>query len=298
MKKNLQDYNKKRDFKINKEPSGAKAKSSATKKNKPLLFVVQEHHASHLHYDFRLELDGVLKSWAVPKGPSMHPEDKRLAVEVEDHPLSYAGFHGKIPAGQYGAGEVYIWDKGTWLVKGDPHESLEKGKLEFSLKGKKLKGNFVLVRLPDRGKNKNNWLLMKRTDEEALSGTEERAHEIPKNLKKNHKNWPGFISPQLAMLVDSPPSENHYVHEIKFDGYRLQPHIKNDEVKIFTRNGHDWSEKFPTLTNAMKDIDVESAILDGEAIVQDKEGKSDFGMLQTALSLEDDSNIKIFLFDC
>lgn len=164
MKKTLLTYNKKRDFKKTSEPQGL----GKNKKNKGLIFVVQEHHASHLHYDFRLELDGVLKSWAVPKGPSLNPDDKRLAVEVEDHPLDYANFHGTIPKGEYGGGEVYIWDKGTWVVEGDPHSGLKKGKLEFTLKGKKLKGHFVLVRLPEKKPTtKHNWLLMKRTDEEA-----------------------------------------------------------------------------------------------------------------------------------
>lgn len=132
------------------------------------VFVVQEHHATHLHYDFRLEVDGVLKSWAVPKGPSLNPDDKRLAVEVEDHPLSYAKFHGTIPEGQYGSGEVYIWDKGTWQVEGDPQTGLKVGKLDFTLNGEKLKGHFVLVRLADPKTNKkHSWLLIKRKDKDA-----------------------------------------------------------------------------------------------------------------------------------
>ena len=138
MKKMLRDYNRKRDFKITREPSGKTANQVKKVVKKKLIFVVQEHHASHLHYDFRLELDGVLKSWAVPKGPSMDPGERRLAVEVEDHPLAYATFSGTIPKGQYGGGEVYIWDKGTWEMEGDAHEGLKKGKLEFKLKGKKL----------------------------------------------------------------------------------------------------------------------------------------------------------------
>lgn len=162
MKKLLETYRKKRDFKKTTEP----AADLKSKKSHQSIFVVQEHHATHLHYDFRLELDGVLKSWAVPKGPSLDPSEKRLAVEVEDHPLDYANFHGTIPKGQYGAGEVYIWDKGVWTVKGDPHAGLKKGKLEFSLRGKKLKGNFLLLRLPDKDKkSKHNWLLVKRSDE-------------------------------------------------------------------------------------------------------------------------------------
>lgn len=164
MKKELSSYHKKRNFKSSPEPAGLLNKKS----HKFPQFVVHEHHASHLHYDFRLELDGVLKSWAVPKGPSLNPNDKRLAVEVEDHPLAYAKFHGTIPKGEYGGGEVYIWDKGTWQVEGDPHQGLKKGKLEFTLKGKKLNGHFVLVRMPDKKPNqKHNWLLIKRSDDEA-----------------------------------------------------------------------------------------------------------------------------------
>ena len=182
MTKLLDKYQKMRDFKKTKEPSGKADKPS---KNK-LIFVVQEHHASHLHYDFRLELDGVLKSWAVPKGPSMDPEIKRLAMEVEDHPLSYAKFKGTIPKGEYGAGEVYTWDKGTWEVDGDAHSGLKKGKLEFTLKGKKLKGKWVLVKTHFKG-SKNSWLLMKRDDEEAVEGdvVEEIAPKEKKARKKS-----------------------------------------------------------------------------------------------------------------
>jgi bifunctional non-homologous end joining protein LigD len=166
MKNLLKTYDQKRDFSKSSEPRGV-AKNISSDKH---IFVVHEHHASHLHYDFRLELDGVLKSWAVPKGPSMKPTDKRLAVEVEDHPLDYAKFHGTIPKGQYGSGEVYIWDKGTWQEEGDAHQGLKKGKLEFILNGKKLKGHFVLVRIQGRNNSKqHSWLLMKKRDDEADS---------------------------------------------------------------------------------------------------------------------------------
>lgn len=166
MKELLKKYSKKRDFKKTSEPHG----HAATRITQSPIFVIQEHHASHLHYDFRLELDGVLKSWAVPKGPSMRPVDKRLAVEVEDHPLEYAQFHGTIPKGQYGGGEVFIWDKGTWEAEGDAHQGLKNGKLEFTLKGKKLKGHFVLVRMHTSPESiKHNWLLMKKADKDADS---------------------------------------------------------------------------------------------------------------------------------
>ncbi|MDD4972778.1 MAG: DNA polymerase ligase N-terminal domain-containing protein [Bacteriovorax sp.] len=166
MKNLLKTYNQKRDFNKSSEPKGF----PKIKNLDEHIFVVHEHHASHLHYDFRLELDGVLKSWAVPKGPSMKPADKRLAVEVEDHPLDYANFHGTIPKGQYGSGDVYIWDKGTWQEEGDAYQGLKKGKLEFTLNGKKLKGHFVLVRIHGRNESKQHtWLLMKKNDEEADS---------------------------------------------------------------------------------------------------------------------------------
>lgn len=282
MKKNLKDYHQKRNFEKTLEPSGKKIiKKIKSSKARKLQFVVQEHHASHLHFDFRLELDGVLKSWAIPKGPSMNPEDKRLAFEVEDHPLEYVKFHGTIPKGEYGAGKVYIWDKGTYEVKGDPHAGLKNGKLEFSLKGKKLKGFFVLLRLQDQKKGKHNWLLIKMHDEK----------------KTTVKNWPGFIEPQLALLVDHPPTEAHYVHEIKFDGYRLQAQIRNGRTKLFTRNGHDWSDKFPSLIKSFNELNLDNVILDGEAVVIDKNGKTDFGLLHLALSNSTDEEIKIFLFD-
>ncbi len=166
MKSQLEEYNKKRDFKKTKEPKGKKTK----KEDEELTFVVQEHHASHLHYDFRLELDGVLKSWAVPKGPSKDPKVKRLAVQTEDHPLDYADFHGTIPEGEYGAGEVFIWDKGTWEATGAAKEGIKKGHLEFELKGKKLKGKWLLVRTHYlETKTKKNWLLIKKTDSKKKS---------------------------------------------------------------------------------------------------------------------------------
>lgn len=304
MKKLLKTYSKKRNFSKTLEPQG----NAKTKNSKGLIFVIQEHHASHLHYDFRLELDGVLKSWAVPKGPSMKPEDKRLAIEVEDHPLDYAKFHGTIPKGQYGGGEVYIWDKGTWEVDGDPHQGLKKGKLEFTLKGKKLKGHFVLVRIhtPDDSK-KHNWLLMKKTDKEVdshfelepIAANEEEAVKLKKVKKKVIKKdkWPGFVPPQLSLLVDAPPEDSGWVHEIKYDGYRIQAHLQKNKINLFTRNANDWSEKFKGLVAALKKLSIESAIFDGEAVVLDDRGRSNFGLLQDALSLGDDSKIKLFIFD-
>lgn len=315
MKKQLKEYNRKRDFHITREPSGSDIPLNETKKRKPParkkkhIFVVQEHHASHLHYDFRLELDGVLKSWAVPKGPSMEPGERRLAVEVEDHPLAYATFSGTIPKGEYGGGEVYIWDKGTWEIKGDAHEGLKKGKLEFILKGKKLSGHWLLVKTHySPGNKKNNWLLIKRSDdEEDEPETTTKALSKKTSKKKIHKkiqkkiqkedHWPGFIEPQLPLLVDKPPSDKGWYHEMKFDGYRLQPHIKGGVVSLFTRNGHDWTDKFPHIKKALKELDLYDAIFDGEAVVLDKDGKSNFQLLQNSLSNKSDNAIRLFLFD-
>ncbi len=328
MKKILRDYNRKRDFKITREPSGKTATQVRKAVKKKLIFVVQEHHASHLHYDFRLELDGVLKSWAVPKGPSMDPGERRLAVEVEDHPLAYATFSGTIPKGQYGGGEVYIWDKGTWEMEGDAHEGLKKGKLEFKLKGKKLHGHFLLVKTHYApGNKKNNWLLIKRSDEEEVEPTKkvkkkmllkrssERSFDeetktantkkLPSKKKSSSSkkgslkddHWPGFIDPQLPLLVDSPPSEKGWFHEMKFDGYRLQAHIQGGVVSLFTRNGHDWTEKFPHIAESLMEMDVTNAIFDGEAVVLDKDGKSNFQLLQNSLSDKSDQAIRLFLFD-
>lgn len=185
MKDSLKEYKTKRDFKLTKEPGGRKVK----KKGKKLIFVIQEHHARRLHYDFRLELEGVLKSWAVPKGPSLDPHDKRLAVQTEDHPIEYAKFHGTIPKGEYGGGEVFIWDKGTWeSLDEDPKAALKKGKLEFRVKGKKINGKFMLIRTHYKEEeNKKNWLLIKKHDEEEVAGYEVEPSKDVTGKKKQLK---------------------------------------------------------------------------------------------------------------
>ncbi|MFP5384671.1 MAG: DNA ligase D [Bacteriovoracia bacterium] len=282
-KKLLKEYNRKRDFSKTKEPSGNT--KSVRKKTKKLTFVVQEHHARRLHYDFRLELEGVLKSWAVPKGPSLDPKDKRLAVQTEDHPLSYGKFHGTIPEGEYGAGEVFIWDKGTWEpLDEDPIAALQKGHLKFKLNGERLKGSFVLVRTSWRGdESKKNWLLIKHRDEEELSGNDK---------------WPGFIEPQLPRLVSSVPQEGgQWVHEMKLDGYRMQAHLKNGIALLFTRRGLDWSNKFPHLLNSLQDLPVTNAILDGEIVALDKGGKPDFQNLQNSMKKKKDTHLRYYIFD-
>lgn len=304
MRGDLKEYNRKRDFKITKEPSG---KKTAKKKSKKLVFVVQEHHASHLHYDFRLELDGVLKSWAVPKGPSLDPSDKRLAMQTEDHPLSYAKFKGTIPQGEYGGGEVFIWDSGTWEPEGDPHAALEKGDLKFKLKGKKLNGSFVLVRTRFA---KNSWLLIKHHDEFEEVGYElDMMSEMKprkKASKKATKNksaplgkdaWPGFIPPQLPRLVSSVPPESEWIHEMKFDGYRMQGHLKNGIGTFFTRNALNWSNNYPHLLNALEQLDVKNAIFDGEIVALDEKGRTNFQRLQNSFKSKNDKFLRYYIFD-
>ncbi|WP_413560247.1 DNA ligase D [Bdellovibrio sp. HCB209] len=303
----LDKYNRKRDFKITKEPKGHTPK----RKSKHLSFVVQEHHASHLHWDFRLEWEGVLKSWAVPKGPSMDPKTKRLAVEVEDHPLSYGSFHGTIPQGQYGGGEVYIWDNGTWEPLEDAARGFKKGHLVFSLKGKKLKGVFHLVRTRAQGRS-NQWLLMKKDDAfaESIPDIEmvaplktSRKKTAKKTVRKKSATKSSrvrelpFVTPELSLLVDEPPEGKDWLHELKFDGYRMQAHVTGEKVKLFTRSGQDWSEKFSSIKEALKNLDLQGAVIDGEIVVLDESGRSDFQLLQNAIKAEKTENLFYYVFD-
>jgi bifunctional non-homologous end joining protein LigD len=312
----LQEYDKKRNFRKTPEPSGKLKRS----KKEQLIFVIQEHHASHLHYDFRLEWEGVLKSWSVPKGPSLDPATKRLAVEVEDHPIEYAKFHGTIPKGEYGGGEVFIWDKGTWIPKGDPAEGLKKGRLEFTLKGERLHGDWVLIRTKRPGVSKPQWLLIKRTDEYAEEGNvaeviggEEAAREesvrtkpkkkvvpvkkVGKASKVSKSTVPEFIPPQLAQLVSEPPVGENWAHEAKFDGYRIQAHVNGSEVRLMTRAGNDWTEKYEPIVKALKKLKVKQAIFDGEVVLLNEEGKSDFQRLQNVMSQKELSSLTYYVFD-
>src|SRR5436190_117030 len=228
----LSTYRKKRDFRLTAEPKG-----EVVAPGRRLSFVIQKHAASRLHYDFRLELDGTLKSWAVPKGPSLDPKVRRMAVHVEDHPLSYAGFEGTIPKGQYGAGTVIVWDRGEWAPVGDPHAGYRQGKLKFDLHGEKLHGRWNLVRMRNRADERQEpWLLIKEDDEEAKPATEYDIVEAePESVKKKKAEGrrrkvegkakakatgklPLFLSPQLATLVDEPPEGEEWIYEVKFDG--------------------------------------------------------------------------------
>lgn len=270
----LEPYNRKRTFSRTPEPG---VDSSALCGNS---FVVQEHHARSLHYDFRLEMDGVLVSWAVPKGIPEDPQEKRLAVHVEDHPLEYGSFQGTIPKGNYGAGEVKIWDSGTWHPL-DPkwEHSYRKGKLKFRLDGEKLSGDYLLALMGAEP----NWLLRK------LADTTPPSEDLP-------EAQPAFIPPQLATVVSSVPSGPDWVHEIKFDGYRLIA-VKNDsEVTLFTRNQHDWTDKFPGVAASLREIPHNQFVLDGEAVVFDDKGRTDFGSLQAAIKNQPD-HILFIAFD-
>ncbi len=298
-KKNpLSEYNKKRDFKKTKEPAGKIAK----KKSKKLTFVVQEHHASHLHWDLRLELNGVLKSWAVPKGPSMDPKDRRLAVQTEDHPMKYRTFEGTIPKGEYGGGEMFIWDSGIWEPldeTGDPTEAIEKGHIKFNLHGKKLKGSFVLVRTHFRGtETKKNWLLIKHKEDAKVIPLKKKSVVKKKSRLIGKDPWPSFIPPQLPRLVtDPPPEDGRWVHEMKFDGYRMQGHLKNGIGSLFTRNALNWSNAFPHLLHGMVKLPVTNAIFDGEIVALDEEGKSHFQRLQNSLKSKKDTGLIYYIFD-
>jgi bifunctional non-homologous end joining protein LigD len=334
----LEDYQRMRDFAATPEPAGkARPKS---RKSQALQYCIQKHDATRLHYDFRLELDGTLKSWAIPKGPSLDPSVRRLAVHVEDHPLEYATFEGSIPAGHYGAGDVIVWDRGVWTPEGDPREGYRKGKLKFALEGEKLAGSWNLVRTQMDGK-KEQWFLIKSRDEAAR---EEGEYDIvaaepdsvlsdrtlvprkrgakagvaespPKPVKTPPRKpaarkptaevtlegaipaeLPASFKPQLATLVDAVPAGD-WCYEIKFDGYRMLARIDAGEVKLFTRNGHDWTAKMPQQAAALAGLGLESGWLDGEMVVPNEEGTPDFQALQNAFEAGRSGSILYYLFD-
>jgi bifunctional non-homologous end joining protein LigD len=389
----LEEYNRKRDFKQTPEPAGKKPQKPAAKKSskaaKGLSFVIQKHAATRLHYDFRLELDGVLKSWAVPKGPSLDPGEKRLAVHVEDHPIDYGGFEGIIPKGQYGGGTVLLWDRGTWEpIEGDARDAeaaYEKGRLKFRLHGDKLEGGWNLVRMGGRRNDgEDNWLLIKEKDDEARPGSGDSivverpesvetgksleeiaddparvwqsdrpaaqdpaatfkekirqvAHAAGKKAKAPAKraakaaapspavskpakrsqasqsspasalaSLPGArraplpaggIEPQLATLVDQPPRDAGWIHEIKYDGYRALLEIDGADVHLYTRRGNDWTPRFQTVAAAARDLPAKQALLDGEVVVLLPDGTTSFQALQNALAEERPGELVYFAFD-
>ena len=320
----LARYNAKRDFAKTAEPAGTLAPGHGNS------FVVQKHDATRLHWDFRLELDGVLKSWAVTRGPSLDPGEKRLSVRTEDHPLSYGAFEGTIPKGEYGGGTVMLWDRGTWAsIKGkDPVKTLAEGHLHFVLDGERMKGEWLMIRLKPRGKEKSeNWLLRKIDDADA-GGTDvlvetaltsvatgrtmdeiAAGKPVPKARSAKAKpsggsaalvgrrvptKTPAFTEPQLCTLVDSVPTGSGWLHEVKYDGYRALIAIGGSKAKVFTRSGLDWTAKFQAIADAAAKLDVRSALIDGE-IVAFRDGRPDFSTLKDAISNAGD--MTLFAFD-
>ena len=368
----LQVYRKKRKFDVTPEPRGAAAR---TKGNQ---FVIQKHAARRLHYDLRLELDGVMKSWAVTRGPSLVPGEKRLAIHVEDHPIEYNTFEGTIPQGEYGGGTVMIWDRGRWYPEGDPHAGLKKGHLDFRLEGEKLHGRWHLVRMHGRaGEKKEPWLLIKSNDEAARSAKDpdiledeplsvvsgrsipqiaegkgrKRVWHSNRSVKENVKAGatkrngsaaratagkaastrarsprsatskesrkksgakskgrdkesrphgaplPDFVPPSLATLRATAPNGEGWVHEIKFDGYRIQARLDHGEVRLLTRKGLDWTSKFPNIADAVAKLSARTALIDGEIVVEDENGTSSFSGLQAALKAGERDRFVYYVFD-
>lgn len=328
----LADYRRKRDFTQTNEPAGARRKADERRDNGTLHFVIQKHDATRLHYDFRLELDGTLKSWAVPKGPSLDPADKRLAVHVEDHPLDYADFEGHIPEGQYGGGDVIVWDRGTWRPHGDPRKAYRDGKLKFDLDGEKLHGAWALVRTHLRGTGKHpkeQWLLIKERDDQVRPASDydvtqampasvitgENVGEKPPAHADSRKarrtgpaqvqppdgavpgTLPRTLAPQLATLVDAPPAHGEWDYEVKFDGYRILARIDGSTVRLFSRNGHDWTAKLPRQARTLHALGLREAWLDGEVVVMGERGVPDFQALQNAFETAHADRIAYYLFD-
>jgi bifunctional non-homologous end joining protein LigD len=306
-------YQAKRDFQVTPEPAPSPNRSS-----RQAIFVVQKHDATRLHWDFRLEHNGVLLSWAVPKGPSMDPSDKRLAVHVEDHPVEYAEFEGVIPAGNYGAGTVEQWDRGTWApVERDIDAALARGELKFDLQGARLRGRFVLVRMKPRPKEHGeNWLLIKENDSEEQPGAgaaeleHERAKPAPAKPRraKAKPGWavpadavpgpmPDGQAPMLATAADAPPDGPEWVSEIKFDGYRLLVEKTGGRVRLLTRNGLDWTRRFAAIAEAVAALPAETLLADGEVVALREDGVSSFAMLQQALSDGRTDGLVLYLFD-
>jgi bifunctional non-homologous end joining protein LigD len=289
-KEPLAAYWKKRDFDLTREPRG---RGRNNKERRALCYVVQRHEARRLHYDFRLEWDGVLMSWAVPKGPSLDPQVKRLAIQVEDHPLDYGSFEGDIPNGQYGAGHVAIWDRGIWLPHGDPHKDLPKGHLRFDLQGGQLAGGWVLFRT---GKEGNQWILRKLADRFAVPGHESEsppAIEVrtTKAIKTAGKQLkaisssilPKRIEPQLATLVDAPPPGDRWSYEVKYDGYRMLCRLEGKKADFVSRNEIEWTARMKALARAIAALHLGTGWLDGEVVCFDEHGVSRFQSLQNAL---------------
>ncbi|HEX2208502.1 MAG TPA: non-homologous end-joining DNA ligase, partial [Longimicrobium sp.] len=355
----LDEYKRKRDFRVTGEPEGHVHPTGDV-----LSFCIQKHAASHLHYDFRLELDGVLKSWAVPKGPSLDPSVKRLAVHVEDHPIEYGVFEGIIPKKEYGGGTVMLWDRGTWTPDDDAHKGYGKGHLRFHLHGERLSGGWHLVR-SRRGEDgqKEQWLLFKDDDDAARPESEgivteefttsvdtgrtmeeiaadkdaswnsrapaaeavtrhgkpsrpsrKKAADTAKKPSSSRSKkaagspapavprakkaaFPGPFTPQLATLVDEVPAGGDWIHELKYDGYRLVAMVRDGTARLITRNGNDWTERFPTVAAALEALPVRTAVLDGELVVLTARGTTSFQALQNVLNSGRGGELVFYAFD-
>lgn len=318
----LNEYQKKRDFKKTPEPAGNNDVPSAKR-----LYVIQKHAASRLHYDLRLELGGVLKSWAVPKGPSLNPDEKRLAVHVEDHPIEYGTFEGIIPPGEYGGGTVMLWDKGTWIPEEDPEEAYGKGRLHFQISGEKLHGRWVLFKIgDDKPGNGKNWLLVKSKDAfankypedhllsqnrsistgrtmdeiasaEKTAGPAETRFSPSVLTNARETDMPSEIRPQLPTLVDTPPTGDQWIHEIKYDGYRIMAFLENGMIRLSSRNGKDWTDRFQPIAEALSGFPADKAIIDGEVVIQFPDGTTSFQALQNALLGVKNGSWVYYLFD-
>jgi bifunctional non-homologous end joining protein LigD len=371
IEKQLARYRSMRDFDLTAEPRG-ESKKRGNQNDSELPFVIQKHAATRLHYDFRLGWHGVLKSWAVTKGPSYYPGDKRLAVQVEDHPMEYGGFEGIIPKGQYGGGTVMLWDHGTWKPHGDVDEGLEKGRLKFTLEGDKLRGDWALIRMGGKaaGEKKANWLLIKEhdgqergsddtpvTEEEpdsvvtgrdldaiaenqdhvwGATGSEQRKEEKKQSSSSKDKaavastdhrqsaprsaspqapsfagelkgapkeSLPKFVPPQLALQVTEAPDGSEWIHELKLDGYRMQGRVatargkKSRSATLITRGGLDWTHRMPDVAAALAKLPVTDALLDGEVVVFDDDGKTSFAELQAAFQEGRKKPLTYVIFD-
>ncbi|MFO8146247.1 MAG: DNA polymerase ligase N-terminal domain-containing protein, partial [Gillisia sp.] len=281
----LEEYFKKRDFNTTPEPEGSIPKSEGN-----LRFVIQRHQATRLHYDLRLEMQGTLKSWAVPKGPSMNPADKRLAIQTEDHPIEYLTFQGNIPKGNYGAGEMEIWDEGIYrgtgkISKKELLQQFENGDLKLEFFGKKIKGAFALVKTA-RGEKGNQWLLMKKTDDFSTDLSYDAEDFSP---RRNMKKIPApkikslqpteIIKPMLATATKKIFNDPKWIYELKWDGYRMIANIKDGKATLYSRNGISFNSKFSRLKRDLEQI-PHNVILDGEVVIVDKKGIPDFQKLQ------------------
>ncbi|MGH9469123.1 MAG: DNA polymerase ligase N-terminal domain-containing protein, partial [Terriglobia bacterium] len=302
----LAEYRRKRRFEVTPEPAPKSAPGPAAHR-----FVIQKHDATRLHYDFRLEVDGVLKSWAVPKGPSLNPADKRLAMQTEDHPLEYADFEGVIPEGEYGAGPVIVWDRGAFTPEGPASaaEQIERGELKFSLQGEKLRGGFVLVKIRGRDTKGRPWLLIKHRDAAAdpewkieehdgsvisgrtLKQVEEGAPQAGAPAARaaapvaeiegaRKANMPASLRPMLATLVEKPFSDPDWMFEIKWDGVRSLAWVRDGKLTLRSRNGLDITRQYPEFAELPRRISARTAILDGEIVALEEKGVSKFERLQ------------------